>query len=266
MSGHLFKEPPSLADPPLEVPPDVDRAIRRALAKAPIDRYASPSELAACLAGALAGEAVDEPKPTSGPLALEALALDAATTNEPAEGDEMEHARRAEGACRRPTSFPHSTRTCRPTRSILAPDDELASPETASIPLAPYLVHRRRAMPPIAAAIAVSALAGRPRLHRSLVRHGAPTPRPSARRRGTRSHASAGARAGPARGRACDPARGGSEPPSAEEPPSRRATAKADDTNRSERRDQAQARARQAREAREARRQEHEHEEKEEVV
>jgi serine/threonine-protein kinase len=259
MSGHLFKEPPPLVDPPSEVPPDVDRAIRRALSKAPVDRYATPAEFAACLVSALGGESVDEPKPTSGPLAFDSLApAVAAAAGESAEVDEVETI----GGPKRVSTadLVPAFDTDEPSHEVeLVPEEEMAPLETASIPLAPHVVHRRRVMLPAAAAVAAGALltglgyiafsaGAEPDAPPPVPVAVAPVPTPAP-----------APEPAPPTVEPAPPPEVASEPPSGAEPPASRAeepnetragaepparaTAKPDDTNRNERRDQAQARA-----------------------
>ena len=146
MSGHLFKEPPPLDG----VPPDVNRAVRRALAKAPVDRYATAAEFAACLAGALAGEAVEEPRATSGPLALEALAVE---LPEPS-GESSVETETVGGPRLVTTADLVPPQATQPTGSGFAP------PETASVRLPASLGVRRRVAAPVVAAAMAGVLLG----------------------------------------------------------------------------------------------------------
>jgi serine/threonine-protein kinase len=62
MYAHLHDPPPSATARRPEVPRGVDRVIEKAMAKRPVDRYATADELAAALTVALAGERLPELK------------------------------------------------------------------------------------------------------------------------------------------------------------------------------------------------------------
>ena len=61
MYAHLNDPPPSATARRSELPPGVDRVIERAMAKRPVDRYATAGELATALRGVTAGDRLPRP-------------------------------------------------------------------------------------------------------------------------------------------------------------------------------------------------------------